>query len=302
MRNREPGDPQCLSACEWQCPRRMRVLRWLILALLLTLTLSVPLPPRRAAVTALTYRAFLPMVARDAHLKKGIAPNYLNCEDWTRVGATWMYVYGAPTNWECPGVESLAMINSPEQIGVEPGGNSDYLLAFNEPDASGLTPEQVARYWRQIEDAYPEYKLISPVPTQDNIVRWLQQFYAAYVEQNGQSPRLAGLALHCYHPTAAYCINLAERVIELANRWGVAEVWVTEFGLSDCWEPWEKLVQEATKLVHWMEEHVTRYAWYTNRTRGDEYWWPAPVQCRQNLFDYFTNQRTRYGDLYASLP
>lgn len=180
------------------------------------------------------------------------------------------------------------------------GGNSDWIMGFNEPDTAwqaNLSPAQAAALWRQIEQRYPTRKLLSPVTGNDP--NWLPNFRDAYISAYGTAPRLNGLAMHCYAWYASQCIPRTQQLETLASTWGATEVWVTEFSFATTSpsSP-DRSLQEQQLYIDWMvaERGVTRYAWFASKIQGNE-WWIMNAFLTP-LVDWSTGQPTQYGSIY----
>jgi len=152
-------------------------------------------------------RFVLPLVYKDytapVHTaKKGVAwwcdgEGYQN--DPRRSGASWAYNWRAQP-WMAEGIESVPMIWGAQQMGQAIGGNSTYLLGFNEPDLArqaNISPEAAAVLWRQIERDYPDRLLVAPVPSQE-APEWIDTLYRTYISIYGEKPRFDALAAHLY--------------------------------------------------------------------------------------------------------
>jgi hypothetical protein len=153
----------------------------------------------------------------------------------------------------------------------EIGGNSQYLLTFNEPDIggqSGLSPIKAAFMYYFIQLKFPHFKLMSPAPSHLD-VEWLVRFRKAYIEMWGSPPRLDGLAVHCY-AEASFCIPTVRKAVNWCNEWeGCQEVWVTEYAW---WEgEWRNEVQT---FLDWCksEPTVSRVYWFASYVGGKEWW------------------------------
>jgi hypothetical protein len=246
--------------------------------------------------------------------KKGIslACGYDNMErlaaETRALNVSWLWNWG-PTPPIFEGVESVPSLWNDQGIGQPLGGNSQWLLGFNEPDdcpiQSCMTPEAAAVAWRLLEQAYPYRKKTSPQvlhPTQ-----WLERWYTAYVDLYGQPPELDAIAVHTYYGgTAADYIARVQEFMALARKWNVPEVWVTEWTLA---HGLDRSVRETTKeietYVDWLEHEpmVTRYAPFTNRV---ECMSGAPYFQFEGPFDapmYSPDGRlTEVGRTYRALP
>lgn len=256
----------------------------MLVAIAAGVTLSQRTETPKPFLPSQVYRVYLPMIQRQPQppQKKGVGlpKEHQDCIQVNDLGAYWFYDW-SPTPLDCPWGESVPMVWG-KSIPSFISGSSPYLLGFNEPDhadQSNLTPQEAAQLWQYIESYYPNKKLISPAPSHLN-PEWLREWYAL------AQPKLAGLALHCYLPTAQECIALTEKYIEWAKEWNVPEVWVTEFAFED----WA----EAQVFIDWMkrEPMVKRYAWFAGRVDGDESWaqgmgWKAPLFDRDNTLTLF---------------
>ena len=255
----------------------------LLLAVLFLVSCVAPAPgPLRSPlafdspVPAPEQRVYLPLVATTPN-KKGVS---LACgyEDMPRMarevaelGVSWVW------NWRTdpvtfPGVESVPCIWSGVVIGQPLGGTSAWVIGFNEPDMTdqaNMAPEQAALEWLRMEATYHDRKLTSPqvvVPGG----RWLEEWYAAYQDQNGgRAPRMDAIAIHTYYGNDLVAYQEQVRYyIALAEKWGVNEVWVTEFALSPGLDrTLRETLDDTAAYVAWLaaQPTVTRFAVWTNR-------------------------------------
>lgn len=284
-----------------------------------------PVATARAEVK-LEPRVFLPLVAfdydpelaaRPISSKKGLAPacGYSDMARFERelrsMRIAWLW------NWSTSppvlaGIESVPAIWGRDQMGAAPGGNSRWLMGFNEPDLAGqanLTPSQAADLWATLEGTYPDRLLASPQPS--HIAGgWLADWYAAYVSIYERKPRVDALAFHCYAGVDE-CIALTEYYAGLARAWGVRELWVTEFAFGMGFvEPAQSVsvgqrLDDLTRFVEYLELNpvVTRYAYYTNRGEccaGSSVCGYDPM-LDAYLF-HWTGQLSVFGKLYRTLP
>jgi hypothetical protein len=204
------------------------------------------------------------------------------------------------------------------------GGNSQYILGFNEPDLTGqanLTPQEAADLWYQIEawvnQNHPGKKLVAPAPTYYGR-EWLTQFYNAFVSKYGRPPRLDALAAHCYaYPPSQWteCQTVIQWFETKVVAWNIpGGIWVTEYGFpadsctgTSC--NWTSAVTALNSFTDWLQTkpYVQRYAWFANRILGDEVWWGNPayttrlVQCPDHPNVNCTpGQLTPLGTAYAA--
>jgi len=273
-------------------------------AVITTLLLLAPEPP------SAEYWLFIPAVVRQSTSKRGLATHHPEVTaDAGLLGASWRYNWLAdiPT---APGVESVPMIYSARVLvhlltsARRIGGDSPYLMGFNEPDRSAqanLTPAEAVEAWLLLERMYPNRLLVSPAPSHLH-PEWLAEFRSAFITAVGRPPRFDALAIHCYFANdASGCRAVIEQVAEYAQAWDIkGGVWVTEFGPACSAEGFDTTMAEieARAFVQWLEAHpqVTRYAWFPARLDGSEYWHP-------NLKDWAVlvdgEGLTRWGQVYV---
>lgn len=286
-----------------------------VLALLLLLLLN-PIPASLAAIptptpkpkTILAPRATSQMVlpfiqgpggSQFLIPKKGVPLTYDDCPSVTTMNATWEYAWKAtPPN--CAGVENIPMIELPASIDMTLGGNSIWIMGFNEPDLRGVSAHDAAVFWRQVEQKYPTRKLLSPAPSggTPNIF-WLADFYNAYVTLYGNAPRLDGLAAHCYAWETSQCYPQIQQYQTWAEAWGVPEIWVTEFSFATTSpsSP-DRSLQQQQEFINFMvnDPKITRYAWFASKMLGNEPW--ALPDFNTPLINWNTGQPTAYGNIY----
>jgi hypothetical protein len=296
----------------------MRTLGATVVLALLLVAGCAPAPQPFRSPLALTFASPLPEPPRQVYLprvaavpsKKGVS---LACgyDDPARMArevaalnVAWVWNWG-PTPPLFPDVESVPCIWDDTVIGATLGGNSEWVIGPNEcdqHDQCNRSPEYMARAWAELERVYPDRKLTSPqVVRWDR--RWLEEWYAAYQAQNGgRAPRLDAIAIHTYwgNDITAYQEQV-RYYIALAQRWGVKEVWITEFAIAPGLDRTvQATVDDLRAYIAWLDAQpmVTRYAVWTNRVECTE--WPP-----DSLFDtplYGANgMMTELGKTYASI-
>ncbi len=243
-------------------------------------------------------RVLFPLVLGGAH-KLGMAGCPGSCREF---GCHWCYSW-----WPTPGTEagreSVPMIWDEQQIGRQLGGNSAWVMGWNEPDIAGqanISPAEGARLWREMELTYADRKLVAPAPSH-RYPGWLPAFRAAYRELWGGAPRLDALAVHCYFQSARECIGLVEQFKAWASDWGVGEIWVTEFAFlpAYCDAP-----AEVRAFVGYLEGErlVTRYAPYVSIQQCGDEWWDCEAAGDPSLVQADGRTPTELGRLYAQPP
>lgn len=224
-----------------------------------------------------------------------------HCEDVGAVGAQWQYNWSY-NPYNCSNVENVPMIWGANQANAllngtaTLGGNSQYILGFNEPDGqSNITPTEAARLWYQIELKYPNKKLVAPAPSHNDIYHtWLPGFRTAFQNTYGRPPRLDALAAHCYAvPSRGQSWTSCQDDIEWyearVDEWNIpGGIWVTEYGfLADGCSTtpgnltcnWTTAVNALNSYTDWLQTRpkVKRYAWFASRIAGNEPWWGLPT-------------------------
>lgn len=222
------------------------------------------------------------------------------------LGASWLYDWGTHPAIGDEWFEAVPMIWGAWGNGPVPevGGNSPWLLGFNEPDIAiqaNITPERAARLWRQIEQAYPRKLLVSPAPSGEGRY-WLVQMRLAYRELFGTWPRWDALAMHCYQWTAAGCAGVLKDYRAWVRDWGIAGgIWVTEFAFQKAWTADPE--REASTFVAMLEADplVRRYAPFVAHTPLGVWYWPyTSPQADPSLFAGPTSLTfTTVGQWYA---
>jgi len=254
-----------------------------------------------------SHQLFLPFIIQPPGVpppsapKKGAGLTYQDCATATAVGAVWSYGW-ASTPPDCADIENVPMIWGASDVNVNLGGNSEWILGFNEPDSANqanLSPALAASLWRQIEQKHPSRKLVAPAPS-GAAPNWLVDFRNAYIAAYGAPPRLDALAVHCYAWYAWQCTAHTQQFITWANSWEAAEVWVTEFSFSPT-APSNptRSIQEANTFITWMtgQAQVRRYAWFASQIQGNE-WWSIPT-FHTPLVDWKSGELTTYGTMYV---
>lgn len=265
------------------------------------LLLVLALPEQGLPQVSPLYSYYLPLVILPpVEPHQGVGSTY----DIPFPGATWCYNWNVDPDCGC---ESVPMIWDETLIGAALGGDSAWVMGFNEPELSGqasVTPTLAAELWREIETLYPDRKLVAPAASK----YWLIQFDWMYQTFYGGHPRLDALAVHCYGAWSAAqgtagCTDKVDVYVDLAQFWGIPEVWVTEFGYLPCWPDGEEGVLAFMEgMVDYYRQNptVTRWAWFQTSYYGTEPWSFGP-HCNTSLIDIETGALTPFGVLYEEL-
>ena len=154
------------------------------------------------------------------------------------------------------------------------GGNSDWVLLFNEPDlsppaGSEMTIDEVVAGQAVVEALFPGRYIVSPAYSQYNYSTILQ-VYDRFVQVYGRPPRWDALAFHCYFmDSAASCTPIVDWYVAKAQEWGVEQVWCTEFAAlvttGSAGPSWTPAVASGSAFIDYMEDAgVDRYFWFSH--------------------------------------
>jgi hypothetical protein len=279
----------------------LRPLRFCLGALVVLLLAGCTVPPPVSfrsplAVPEQLHRLYVPGVFGSPN-KLGLA----GCGSCVTLGCAWCYSW-SPWPGSSAGVERVPMIRDKTNVSVtQLGGNSDWLMGFNEPDLcpeqACLTPAEAAVLWREIETRWPDKRLVAPAPSHLH-PEWLVQWYLAYQERYGQAPRIDALAMHCYWRTADDCITLAQEFEGLAEIWGIQEGWVTEFAFTQTTANWQAQIRQFTESLE-RSAFWTRYAPFVSHIpcSADDVYWNCAASGDPSLLTTF-GQLTDIGRMY----
>jgi len=285
----------------------------LLLALLALLAGCVPIPPPlppKLRLESKKHGVYLPLIAKfytvpsaKRAAKGGVGLTYRHCEDAEALQVAWEYDWSMQPP-DCYGIENVPMVWGLWAIQGEVGGNSPWLMGFNEPDLSGqsaIEPATAAVAWREIERLYPDKKLVAPAPS--HIHReWLTEFRDAYITAYGVPPRLDALAAHAYFGGVIEVIEMVRWYEDRAVEWNVpGGVWLTEFAFLPCYTSNAQARAAEVEILNWLEAEpgVARYAWFAARMSGDELWSFKPKSCLTHLNDFESGALTTEGRIYA---
>jgi hypothetical protein len=233
-------------------------------------------------LATITFTMFLPLYVIGPTApaeRKGIIMNWLrhDCADMVTQQAGWFASGWQNENlYSCPGTEAVPILLSGHE-GQQLGGNSQFLMGWNEPDLNNLEPETAAVMWHDvIEQSYPHERLIAPGISQYGIP-WLVEFYNTYLGLYEHPPRLEALSIHCYGGTE--CIAIFQSAIALSNAWDIDGVWITEYASPACWIGLPAAIAQGRQVLDWAFSNpkVKRFAWWDNRSSWPDDPWVAPL-------------------------
>ena len=224
---------------------------------------------------------------------KGVGATYSQSSPLL-VDARWYYNWGInPVIY--PGVESVPMFWNGSNVGRSVGGNSPWVMWFNEPDLANqanMTPEYAASLWNQYISHYRQYHHVAPVATR---FEWLE----TWIDMVAVMPD--AIAIHPYVTAGMDAIaalrNQIDRAVSFANKHSIAEIWLTEWGMVHLdLAPQIQFMKDAIPVIE-SYDLITRYAWFQQSYRGDEPW--AFSNCHNmSLEDYYTGKLTELGKIY----
>ena len=210
-------------------------------------------------------KVYLPYVSNQYQLRKGIGLTYGTSADLTALRCDWWY------NWDMGAIGDshyvpLTKTGLPDSR--VPADYPGYILFLNEPEystQSNLTPIEAASRYNAFVTHYPQAKIIAGGIGRDGYKRgWLEIFRSKINKQP------MGWHLHSY-------LELGVELDFFLEMWDYyhlnfdGEIWLTEFNDVDQTDPdrFETMLNEIVSRL-WID----RYAVFTNRCTGLDWWWP----------------------------
>lgn len=232
-----------------------------------------------------------------SQLPKGVGATYAShngvqvCDELQNVNAGWMYNWGThPTI--CNGVESVPMLWGVSNVGQPVGGNSEWLMLFNEPlYQGGRTMQEVVVATYQASQLYTQ-RLVSPsFADTRNLSKWRDEYRQLY----GTDPPVDAVAVHCYAwdgQSVNAAVSFCKGQVRKAAKLNLGPVWVTEWAWIG--EQDRKAEQYIGRMLKWLgrERKVSRHAYFELSYSGDEPW---ALPYNTSLTDWQTGQLTNLG-------
>lgn len=246
------------------------------------------------------YRVYVPLVMVPyREPRHGAGSTYGVCFE----GQEWVYDWSVDPP-DCG--ESVPMIWGAGDIGKPLGGNSNWLMGFNEPSEkyqANLTPYQGAIYWVDVEQIYADYKLTTPCEIS---LDWLTDWYKEFEGLTGSVPRVDSVCVHCYgYWDSVSGIRKCTYFLDSAIRWGkergIDRVWLAEFAFFPCWPEGDQgTIDFMRGMLNYLDRslEITRYAWFQVYYRGDEPW-AFGEGCNTSLVNFKTGHLTAFGMVYS---
>jgi hypothetical protein len=268
-------------------------------------------------------------------IKKGAIMSYPNPAHVSQLGASWLHCWTAnPPSYSH--VECVPMIHLSAPLPPTVGGNSPFILGFNEPDVTNMIDPDpntnmnkliVQWNWMETKAPYRYHLFFSPSVTSQvgdatHLVgqTWLVAFRQRFFDAYGRYPRWAGLGCHIY--TSGYAgVKPGQQIaafkaevnwyIQKSAEWGCPfGVWINEWAFVPCWTTRAMALANMKLALEWLEQEpgVFRYAWFEASFVGDEPWAFHPhipttdptyaTVCNSSLIDWNTQQLTDFGIAY----
>jgi len=240
---------------------------------------------------------YLPLVMTHS-LVHGAGSTYDQCNYLQQVGAKWYYDWGPMPSF-CPGIEAVPMIWSTSQAGQPLGGNSLWVMWFNECSQVGQcnkAPQVAAATYNANLDKYPGKQHVAP---NECDLYWASLFLSQVMVK----PQALGVHLYVWEPLEQALertrITL-DQAVGLAQRNGIREIWLTEWAALPGYMGQEE-AQEYMRRVfaEVLPDYptITRQAWFQVSYRGDERWAFGPSN-NTSLVEYASGQLTPFGRIY----
>jgi len=220
------------------------------------------------------------------------------------VKADWFYDWSL-TPAVYPGIEAVPMVWDEKSVGKAIGGNSQWLLTFNEADSpyqANMSLRTSVVSYRALEVANPNRKLVSPAPTADDWV-WRDQWLNEYIRLYGRKPRVDAVATHIYPRTWQYFLDAMDAAWSFAQVFGV-KVWITEYAYLPGWPGG---IGAAAEMVGRITQHCLdnpdkfeRWAPFILSHTGAE-GWAWGTEHNVSLVSKTTGKLTHIGSTYADL-
>ena len=278
------------------------------LRVVLSLLLLLLLIPATSGIMESEYRTYVPLVTKAIEPRGvGAHRSYVTIGPISReqalrsLGVDWYYDWSvSPAVYD--DIEAVPMIWDETVVESPLGGNSEWILTFNEfdsPSQADMTNTQVAQLLRRIEQLYPNRKIVFPVPTADD---WGQRdrVLSEYRRLYGEDPRVSAVAAHIYPRTWNYFVQVADAACAFAERFGV-KVWVTEYAYLPCWEGGTSqaavMMGQMTAYFEDNQNKFERWAPFILSATGNEAW-NFGYSCNPTLFSMETGQMTAIGLSY----
>ena len=271
------------------------------LRIALSLIILLLLIPATSGIMDDEYRTFVPFVQssrpvedRGAGATYAANGEYERCRVMSELGLGWYFNWGADPGI-CPGVDSVPLIwcdNIPSQL----GGCSLWAGFGNEadiPSQCGKTPTYMASVWANVLSQHPGRKWVAP---NTYSIEWADEWLSII------SRKPDALGIHCSEIRGGegYCEGHWQRAIDLAKKYNIPEVWITEYAYVQMSE--EPISNAIPVMRRWLDyvdsqSMITRHAWFQLSYSGSEPWaWG--IDRNTSLVDFYSGELTILGEAY----
>jgi hypothetical protein len=195
-------------------------------------------------------------------------------------GISWAYNWGSSSDGNLPsGVEYVPMLWGTSSLFVDGwttnveaaiAAGSSYIMGFNEPDLASqanLAAADAATYYKQYLTPYSgKAKLISPAVTSSSSTTAGLAWFESFISECSDCG-VSVLAVHWYGDSVSELQSFITEAISTASKYGISEVWLTEWALSSDEGGISDLATAASFVQEagaWLDEQsaLTRYSYF----------------------------------------
>jgi hypothetical protein len=238
----------------------------------------------------MTYQIYLPVVNSTYDTTnqslKGLALTHPFLSDLKTTNSKWYY------NWSLQGNNTDQFVPMAWGGKETPLQTTGYLLFLNEPESkvqANKTPEQAVELLKTLKAKRPNLKIIVGGCGAIAGFEWMDKFKAI------NTVPIAGYHIHGYIETGVNLEHIVGYWTYIKTNFP-GEIWVTEFA-----DVFGKQIPEMLKAIKDLK--IDRYAYFTNRVKGDEgstaypSSWPKPQQISLVTWDgTITDRGITYRD------
>lgn len=236
-----------------------------------------------SAVAVPTKQVLSTSVQKRSTSKAGAAYNDISlvtalCGDSS--GISWAYNWGSSSDGNLPsGVEYVPMLWGTSSLFVDGwtsnveaaiAAGSSYIMGFNEPDLpsqANLAAADAATYYKQYLTPYSgKAKLVSPAVTSSSSTTAGLAWFESFISECSDCG-VSVLAVHWYGDSVSELQSFITEAISTASKYGISEVWLTEWALSSDEGGISDLTTAASFVQEagaWLDEQsaLTRYSYF----------------------------------------
>jgi hypothetical protein len=256
-------------------------------------------PVRKSTTTV-----FFPFIGHETNKAQRCLGAGATEDTHVKLGTSWhrswgLYVWWNYNRYGVPCVWGEYLVDQAIQIGI--GGNSPYVLGFNEPDRedqANLTPLEAAPLWHTLTEAHTERLFASPAIVESDT--WLTDFRTEYIGMYGEPPRMDVIDIHCYADDPVSDLARVDYALARASDWAINEVWVSEFQYGHRQE--QGAADRLVEFFDGLESRlpVTKIFWFSVHIPSPLPPWYPSDWLAPNLIDT-DGELTELGQVYSSL-